>query len=300
MIVIESNNLTKSYGKMNALNDLSFAIEENKITGLIGRNGAGKTTLLKVIAGYLKPTRGEIKVYGQNPFNNLFVSTNTIFVDDNMSFPVSFTLDDILREVTVFYPNFEKKLAKDLVEYFSLNPKQRHNNLSKGMKSTFNTIIGLASHCPLTIFDEPTTGMDSAVRKDFYRALLKNYLDHPRTMLLSSHLLSELEELLEDILLINNGTKCLQLPVVELKEYAVGLRGNTQAVLGFAEDKEIMHKEEFAKGSLYVVLKKDFLPEQLAQARQNGMEVLPVSTDDVCVYLTVKTKGGIDDVFKRN
>lgn len=84
MVVIEGSNLTKSYGKINAIHNLSFAIEENKITGLIGRNGAGKTTLLKLIAGYLRPTGGEIKVYGQNPFNSLTVSANMIFVDDNI------------------------------------------------------------------------------------------------------------------------------------------------------------------------------------------------------------------------
>ncbi len=300
MIVIESNNLSKSYGKINALSDLSLAIEENKITGLIGRNGAGKTTLLKIIAGYLRPTRGEIKIFGQNPFNSLAVSANLIFVDDNMAFPAAFTLADILNEAVVFYQNFDNELAKGLVEYFTLNLKQRHNRLSKGMKSTFNTIIGIASRCPITIFDEPTTGMDSAIRKDFYRALLKDYLAYPRTIVLSSHLLSEIEELLEDIFLINDGLQCLHQPVIKLKDYAVGIRGNIQAVLRFIENKETIHQERFASSGLCAIVKKDFSPEQLEQAMQNGLEVLPVSLEDLCNCLTTKTKGGIDDVFSRS
>ncbi|MDR3601505.1 MAG: ABC transporter ATP-binding protein [Desulfosporosinus sp.] len=299
MSVIQCENLTKSYSKIKAIDHLSFEIEENKITGLIGRNGSGKTTLLKMIAGYLKPTSGELKVFSERPFNSLDVSANSIFLDDTLTFPDSLSLSDILTEVAPFYAHWNSSLANGLFDYYSFNPKQPHSNLSKGSKSTFNSILGIASHSPLTIFDEPTTGMDSAVRKDFYRALLKDYLEYPRTIILSSHLLSELEEILEDILLINQGTKLLHLPALELKELAVGLRGNAQDVLSFAEGKEIIYREEFVKGSLYVVIRRKLIQPQFEQIRQTGIEVLSVSTDDLCVYLTAKTKGGINDVFNK-
>jgi len=299
MSAIQAKDVTKSFGKIMAIDHLSFDIEENKITGLIGRNGAGKTTLLKLIAGYLKPTSGELKVYSQKPFNSLDVSAQTFFVDDNMTFPDSLTLEDILIEVTRFYANWNYSLASGLFDYFSFNPKQRHSNLSKGTKSTFNSILGIASRCPLTIFDEPTTGMDSAVRKDFYKALLKDYIEFPRTIILSSHLVSELEEILEDILLMNHGTKRLHLPALELREFAVGIRGNAHVVHGFVEGKEIIYQEEFAKESVYVVLRRELLQQQLEQIKHTGLEVHSVSTEDLCVYLTAKTKGGIDDVFKR-
>ncbi|ODA39873.1 ABC transporter ATP-binding protein [Desulfosporosinus sp. BG] len=300
MSTIQARDVTKSYGKIKAIDHLSFDIEENKITGLIGRNGAGKTTLLKMIAGYIRPTSGDLMVHSRNPFNSLEVSAHTIFIDDNMTFPNSLTLKDILTEVSHFYINWNSGLASGLFDYFSLNPKQPHSNLSKGTKSTFNSILGMASRCPLTIFDEPTTGMDSAVRKDFYKALLKDYIEYPRTIILSSHLLSELEEILEDILLINQGTKRLHLPAIELREFAVGIRGNAQVVQDLVEGKEILYREEFSKGSLYVVLKKELLRDQFDQVKQSNLEVVPVSTDDLCVYLTAKTNGGIEDVFKRS
>lgn len=300
MSVIQCKGLSKSYGKIKAIDQLSFEIEENKITGLIGRNGSGKTTLLKIIAGYLKPTSGELKVFSKKPFNSLDVSANSMFIDDAMSFPESFTLRDILTEVAPFYANWNSSLASSLFEYHSFDPKQQHSKLSKGSKSTFNSILGIASRCPLTILDEPTTGMDSAVRKDFYRALLKDYLEYPRTIIVSSHLLSELEEVLEDILLIDHGTKRLHLPVLELKELAFGIRGNAETVLSFTEGKEVIHQEDFAKGSLYVVIRRALIQQQIEQIRQRGLEVHPVSTDDLCVYLTAKTKGGIEDVFKRS
>jgi len=300
MSVIQGIDLTKTFGKLKAIDHLTFDIEENKITGLIGRNGSGKTTLLNMVAGYLIPTSGELKVFSENPFNSLEASANSILIDDTMTFSDSLTLVDILKEMAPFYANWNSELALGLFDYYSLNPQQPHSNLSKGSKSTFNSILGIASRAALTIFDEPTTGMDSAVRKDFYRALLKDYLEYPRTILLSSHLLSELEGILEDILLINQGTKLLHLPVLELKELAIGLRGNAQVVLSFVEGQEIIYQEDFAQGSLYIVIRRALVQQHIEQIKQSGVEVFPVSTDDLCVYLTAKTKGGIDDVFKRS
>ncbi len=300
MKVIESNCLTKNYGKIKALNNLSLHIDENKITGLIGRNGAGKTTLLKIIAGFLKPTSGEIKVWDENPFNNLKVSANMIFIDDNLALPEAFSLAEILESAGRFYQNWDMGLAKRLFDYFDLNPKQRQSSLSKGMKSTFNIILGISARCALTIFDEPTTGMDSTVRKDFYKALLKDYLEHPRTVILSSHLVNEIEDLVEDILLLKDGELCMHLPVNDLKELAVGLRGRETAVNELAQGRQLFYRENFGKESLYVVIKNDFTDVHRQNAKLAGVEITPVAIDDLCVYLTAKAKGGIDDVFKRS
>lgn len=211
MNVVECNELIKIYGNSKALNNLSFTIEENKITGLIGRNGAGKTTLLKIIAGFLKQTSGDVKVFSENPFNSIKVSSNMIFIDDNMTLPETLNLTETLEAISGFYRNWDMELAKGLFNYFSLDPKQHYRSLSKGMKSTFNIIIGISCRSPLTIFDEPTTGMDAAVRKDFYRALLKDYIEVPRTIILSSHLLNEIEDILEEVLLIKEGEKLFQM-----------------------------------------------------------------------------------------
>ena len=128
MGVIHGVDLTKSYGKLKAIDHLTFEIEQNKITGLIGRNGSGKTTLLKMVAGYLIPTSGELKVFSENPFNSLEASANSILIDDTMTFSDSFTLVDILKEMTPFYANWNSSLALGLFDYYSLNPKQPHSN----------------------------------------------------------------------------------------------------------------------------------------------------------------------------
>src|SRR5690625_3339201 len=151
MNVIECNELTKTYGNVKALDQLSLTIGENKIVGLIGRNGAGKTTLMKILAGYWRETSGEVRVFAERPFNNLAVSANTILIDDQMNFPVSLSLREILEAAEPFYEHWDRKLAFRLLYYFEFNENQIHKKLSKGRKSTFNMIVGLALHSPLTI-----------------------------------------------------------------------------------------------------------------------------------------------------
>ena len=299
MAVIQCKNLEKTYCKFHALKQLSFTIEENTITGLIGRNGAGKTTLLKIIAGFIHKTSGEIQVFSEDPFNSLNVSSNLIFADDNMPLPTFLSLGDLLGSASSFYKNWDWNLALGLFEYFDFKQGQLYRSLSKGKKSTFNMIIGLAARCPLTIFDEPTTGMDSAVRKDFYRALLKDYIAHPRTIILSTHLLDEIEDILEDILLIHNGEKRLHMSISDLKEFAVGLRGKTDVVYEMAKNKEVFYEEKVGKDDSYLVVRNNFAKTTLEQSKMRGVEITSVAIDDVCVYLTGKSKGGIDDVFNR-
>lgn len=299
MNVIECNGLTKRHGWRKALDNFSVTIEGNKITGLIGRNGAGKTTLLKILAGFWRESLGEVSVFSEHPFNSLTVSANTIFVDDQMNFPTALSLRDILDQSERFYENWDRNLAERLFAYFSFDPGQIHNNLSKGKKSTFNMIIGLASHCPLTIFDEPTTGMDAAVRKDFYRALLKDYLANPRTIIISSHHLDEMEDILEDVLLIENGKQYLHMPMDELKEYAIGLNGSMRKIEGWTYDKKVFYSHSVGTDSGYVAVENTFTQDEIEQIRLSGLEVSSVSPSDVCVYVTSKTKGGIDDVFDK-
>lgn len=299
MSVIECKGLTKAFGGTKALDNFSCKIEGNTITGLIGRNGAGKTTLLKIIAGYLQQTTGEITVFSERPFNHLTISANVIFVHDQLNLPTALNLKEILDVMASFYQNWDRELAQRLFDYFSLHPMQYYNGLSKGMKSTFNMIVGLAARTPLTLFDEPTTGMDAAVRKDFYRALLKDYIAYPRTIILSSHHLDEIEDLLEDILLMQRGQMLLHMSVTDLKEWAVGLEGRTVAVKEWTKNREVIFSKNGGLDQTYVVVRNDFTAAELQKVKLAGIKTLPVSSSDLCVYLTSKTKGGIDDVFNK-
>jgi ABC-2 type transport system ATP-binding protein len=299
MSVLEFDSVTKTYGNKKALDTLTFTLGENKITGLIGRNGAGKTTMLKIAAGFMRESSGEVRVFGENPFNNLTVSANMIMIDNDMNLPAALSLEELLEAAANFYHNWDMKLARNLFDYFSLHPKQTHAGLSKGMKNTFNAILGLAARCPLTIFDEPTNGMDAGVRKDFYRALLKDYIAHPRTIIISSHHLNEVEDILEDILLLKDGKQFLHMSVEDLREYAVVVSGKEEAINSWLRGHEVFHKSEVSFGRTYAVIRNDLSDDQIAAATKSSLEFSTISNEDLCLYLTSQEKGGIDDVFNK-
>lgn len=281
------------------LDNLSLKIEENKIIGLIGRNGVGKTTLLKLISGFLQKTAGELTVFGEDPFDSLLVSANMIAIDDQMSFPTSLNLEETLAVAGSFYAGWDEQLAQRLFQYFAFHPHDYYANLSKGRRSTFNMIVGLAARAPLTIFDEPTTGMDAAVRKDFYRALLKDYLASPRTIIISSHHLDEIEDLLEEVILLKDGQVLLHVPIAELKEWAIGLSGKKDVITEWTRGSEILYQQHIGAESSYVVVKNEFSAAKKQEARRAGVEFSPISCSDLCVYLTERSRGGIDDVFNK-
>jgi len=274
-------------------------IEENKMTGIIGRNGAGKTTLLKILAGFFQENSGDVNVFGENPFNSLNVSANSIMIDQDMTLPTILKLGEIIEEANRFYPNFDRELAFRLLSYFSLDEKTYVTELSKGMRSTFHSIIGLSARCALTIFDEPTLGMDAGVRKDFYRALLKEFIAYPRTVLFSSHHLEEIEDLLEDVLIVHKGRNHLHLSLDEMKTYAIAVQGSKSMMSEWVGEKEVLFTKEIG-GSTYTVVKNNLSADEREVLRMLDLTVSAVSATDLFVYLTNESKGGIDDVFRRD
>ncbi|GKV63991.1 MULTISPECIES: ATP-binding cassette domain-containing protein [Sporosarcina] len=296
MPAISMKNVTKKYRSLTILDQVSLNIRQNVITGVVGRNGAGKTTLMKMIAGYTKETGGELRVFGERPFNSLSVSSNMIFIDDMMNFPDALTLGDILIECERFYANWDGELAKRLLEYFYLPLTLKHRILSKGKRSTFNAVVGIAARCPLTMFDEPITGMDSAARRDFYRALLKDYIAHPRTILLSSHHVEEMEDLLEDVLLIDGKGVGFHGPIIELQEKFLSLQGKLDMLEAHANRHAVIHRSTAGPLTEWIV-DNEHTESEIDELKQAGIRVTPVSASNAYLAMTGQTRGGVDDVF---
>lgn len=297
MSLIECVNLTKEYKDTLALNNFNCKIEENKIIGLIGRNGAGKTSLLKICAGYIRPTSGEINIFGEKVFDNLNVLGNMIFIDEEIQYDNNLRLIDIMTLGKAYYKNWDDNFAKKMLQFFGLNEKKKYKKLSRGMKTQFNIIMGISSRMPLTLFDEPTLGLDAAFRKEFYNILLKDYMNHPRTIIISSHLLNEIENLLEEIVLINEGELVLHESIETIQNYAVILNGKKDVIEEFIKNKEVLSSDQLGN-NLIVGIKNDLSKEDIAYLKKKNVDVSKMSAQDVCINLTGKGKEGVFDGFE--
>jgi len=295
MKAVECKMLTRKFSKITVLDSLTFSLDENKIIGLIGRNGAGKSTFLKICAGLIRPTSGDIRVFGEKVFDNINVLSRLVYIYDDMKFNDYLKLSDILELGPMYHKNWDSDLALRLMKLFGLKDRVKYSKLSRGMKSMFNIVVGLSSQAQLTLLDEPTLGLDAAVRKDFYRILLTDYMEHPRTIIISSHLLGELENLLEEIILIDGGKLVLHRSAEELKNYGIYLNGRSDIVAPFIKNKHVLNLQNLGN-SMIAGIENNLSESELSYLHDNNVDISRISMEDVCIYLTRK-KGDeeIDD-----
>ena len=164
------------------------------------------------------------------------------------------------------------------------------------MKTQFNIIMGISSRMPITLFDEPTLGLDAAFRKEFYTILLKDYINHPRTIIISSHLLNEIENLLEEIILIDNGSLVLQDSMDSFQNYGVVLNGNKDIIKPFIENRQILNTSSLGN-SMIVGIYNNLTNDDMNYLQQNNVDISKMSSQDACIYLTKSGKEGGFDGF---
>jgi len=287
--VIKTINLHKSFGKKHALSGLSATIPEHSITGIIGRNGSGKTTLMKIWAGLLDKTSGQVQVFGEDPMDNLPVLNQLVYTYHNMLYDKNLRLDTILYGYQSMFPNFDGIFAHKLMNYFELSGKMKYKNLSQGMGSVFNFLCALAARAPITMLDEPVLGMDVTVRKAAYEILLRDYSEHPRTFIISSHLLSELEGVLSDILLIEAGELVLHRSIDDIRQSAYRIDGDRAALSAFTSGKTIIAEKSSVLQS-FAVIYEPLTQDVKTSVALLGLTLSPVRPEDLCVYLTKQDK----------
>jgi ABC-2 type transport system ATP-binding protein len=285
MNVVEVKRLTKSYGEITAVNEISFSIESGKIYGLLGRNGAGKTTIMHMITAQLFATSGELKVFGEIPFENNQVLSQMCFIKESQKYPSTFRIIDALEVSASFFPNWDQEYAYSLSEDFRLPLKRKIKKLSRGMLSSVGIVIGLASRAPLTIFDEPYLGLDAVGRSMFYERLIEDYANHPRTVILSTHLIDEVSRILEHVLVIDNGKLIINEDAEALRGRAFTVFGSASKVESFMEKKEVIACETFG-GLLSATVIGDFHSNDRKQAKVLGLELSAVPLQQLVVYLT--------------
>lgn len=227
--VIEIKNLDYKFKDKEVFKNLNIDFEENKIYGLLGKNGAGKTTLINTMTNQLMSKNGDIKVLGLDPRVNTEVLENVCVVREREFYNNEAKVKTIFSMYSSFYSNYDKELEKKLCKVFDIDPKSRYKKLSRGMKTSISNIIGICSNAKITIFDEPTIGLDPINRKEFYEILLESYTNKNRTIIISTHLIDEIGELLEKVAIIKDGS-------ILVNDYIENINKKSHYISGNKED----------------------------------------------------------------
>jgi ABC-2 type transport system ATP-binding protein len=221
--LVSARNVSKSYGAVKAVDDVSFEIEKGRITGLIGPNGAGKTTLLKALLG-LTDCQGSLSVLGLDPFRQRKeLMQNICFIADVAVLPRWIRVNQLLDFMQTIHPRFSRSRAEELIAKTKIRPKAKVHELSKGMVTQLHLSIITAIDAKLLVLDEPTLGLDIIFRKEFYDNLLNDYFDEERTIIITTHQVEEIENLLSDVMFINDGRIVLDASMENLPEQYVEL-----------------------------------------------------------------------------
>ena len=295
--IVEVNGLTKSYGNVKAVSDVTFTLEADKIYGLLGRNGAGKTTLMQLLTAQEFATSGELSVFGEHPYENNRVLRQLCFIRESQKYPESFRVIDVLKVAATLYPNWDQSLADVLLADFRLPIKRRMKKLSRGMLSSVGIIIGLASRAPLTIFDEPYIGLDAVARGLFYDRLIEDYALYPRTVLLSTHLIDEVSRILEHVMVIDGGKLIINEDADVLRSQGCTVVGVKASVDAFTAGREVINCDPLG-GMVSVTFVGELTSGDRKLASDQGLELIPVSMQQLIVHLTSGKNSRKEVVFK--
>jgi ABC-2 type transport system ATP-binding protein len=285
MSSIEIKNVSKAYGKTQALKNVSASIADGKICGFLGRNGAGKTTLLNIITNRIFADQGEVWIDGEPTLENDTAQEKIFYMTEKNFYPDDWKVKDIFKLTRGFYPQFDLEYAGSLAERFKLEQRKKIGGLSTGYQTIFKLILTLASNAPVIIFDEPVLGLDANHRDLFYKELIARYSAAPNTVILSTHLIEEAANLLEDVIIIKEGEVLLTQPVEAVLQMAYTVSGSQEAVDRYTAGKKVIREEVLGHFKAATIYQQRNGTDQEALA-QLGLDLSPARLQELFIRLT--------------
>jgi ABC-type multidrug transport system ATPase subunit len=217
--IISVSALTRRFGATTALAAVSLSLPRGAVYGLVGANGAGKTTLIKHILGLLRADSGSVRVFGLDPVADPVAVLSRIgYLSEENDLPGWMRVDELIRYSRAFYPAWDDAYAEGLRRAFALDATAKIKTLSKGQKARAGLLLALAHRPELLVLDEPSSGLDPIVRRDILGAVIRTIADEGRTVLFSSHLLDEVEQVADHVTMISHGTIVLSAPLETIRE----------------------------------------------------------------------------------
>lgn len=277
---IQVKHVSKSYGNTEALKDINLVFKEKTIYGLLGRNGAGKSTLLNIITNRIFPSEGEVLINDSNVVEDDNILSNIYTTCENTYFPESMRVKEVFKWTSVFYPGFDMNYANDLCNMFGLNSKKKVKSLSTGYVSILKLITALSTNAECLIFDEPVLGLDANNRDLFYRLLIEKYSEDPFTVIVSTHLIEEISNIIEEIVIIKDGQIIENKSRDDLLAKGYTVSGTANAVDSFIADKDVIGQDVL--GGLKTVYIRGEKPAIIP----TGLEVSKLDLQKLFIQLT--------------
>ena len=242
---IKISNVTKDFKAVRALDNVSLTFEENKIYGLLGRNGAGKSTLLNIISNRIFANNGTVTINGEINIENDKALQQLYFMSEKSYYPEGMKVRDIYKFANDYNPAFDVSKANEISEAFGLNTNKKVKTLSTGYASIFKAVMALSFDLPFILMDEPVLGLDAYHRELFYKLLLENYSENPKTFVLSTHLIEEVSNIIEEVIIIKEGQIIKQATCEDLLRSGYTVSGKADAIDAFISDKNVIGIDTF-------------------------------------------------------
>lgn len=230
MTQIQINNVSKRFGHHDVLQDVSLTLKPNTIYGLFGRNGAGKSTLLNIIANRIFSSNGTVKMDDHSVIENDQALANMFLMSEIDMYPERMKIEKIFKQTELCYGSFDWVRARKLAQKFGLKLDAKFGGLSTGYHSIVKLIIGLSVPVDFVFFDEPVLGLDANHRELFYQELLQTYEEHPRTFLISTHLIEEIAHIVEHVFMLNEGKIVIDGETESIVANSYAITGPSKAV----------------------------------------------------------------------
>lgn len=282
---VRVRDLTKRYGDTTVLDSIDFDIPRDVICGLFGRNGSGKTTIMSILTAQNFATAGDVQIFGEAPYENAHILERMCFVRESARYPDDAKPKHAFAVAELFFPNWDADFAARLIEDFRLPLNTRIKKLSRGQLSAVGVIIGLAARTDVTFFDEPYLGLDAVARQLFYDHLLADYAEHPRTIVISSHLIDEIADLIEQVLVVDDQQIVVNESVEDLRDRAFSVVGPVADVDAFVAGREELHRERLGSVASSTVLGA-LTDDDRHRLTAAGLTTASVSLQELIVRLT--------------
>ncbi len=281
---LKIKEVSKIYGKNIILDNVSINIEPQKIYGLLGNNGAGKSTLLNIINNRIFSTTGKVEIFGESIFDNEKSLNKIYLMSEDDLYPSKLKINSLFKLTEKFYGEFDWDLAHQMLEEFELNPSKHLNKLSTGYRSITKLIVALCVPCEYIFLDEPVLGLDANHREMFYNFLLDTYQERLRTFVISTHLIEEISNLLERVIILDKGKIIDDKELEQLLYEAYVLSGSTNEIEDLLKDVQVLDKEVLG-GATTVYIKG-----HITRKSRGNIKVTPMSLQDYFKKVTSRKK----------